>query len=300
MKCFHRPLIKSQKNQGFGRAYWSSFPRDSKGQAVIEYLLIVCVVVILMYSLVTTVFKPLSEFVDRFNRVYVQCLLETGELPLLHSEEEQTICGEVFPTLVLLDDQGNPIPPAKGKGEDDNRENNTGNADRSGSESGSEARSSAVSGAPPRNRKSTLLRNAMRSKGNAQPEVASNVTNIPVDEFNAGNGYMNMSSSNAYGGNRRQRTRKIAIDGLMEFERKKLEREKQKVSTRPVSGDESFTGSAKKKIVVKPPPAKAPELNDDIGGGFGFYLRILIIVFIIAFLFILLGGQALQISKNWE
>lgn len=47
-------------------------------------------------------------------------------------------------------------------------------------------------------------------------------------------------------------------------------------------------------------PAKADQTIEDEEMTFGNFLRIIIIAGILIALFVLLGGQALQLSKSWE
>lgn len=299
MKSFRSSPLKSQKNRGFGRVYKSSLP-SSSGQAIIEYLLILIVAMVILGTLATTVFQPLGEFVDKVNRTYIQCLLETGELPSLGNENQQMACADEFPTLAILDSEGKPIPSRRpGSESDESKENSVGNADTSGAaaEEGASGGGRAVA-AP--NRKSSVIRNGMRSRGNAQPEIAGNITTIPVENFEEGNGYMNLSSSSAYRRGNRSKTRSVAITGLMEYERRKIEREQQKVTTRAPADNESFTRPANKKLLVKPPPSKEISEDQEMDVGFGFYIKIFFIIIIILFIVILFGGQALQLSKNWE
>lgn len=305
MKSFHCPILKSQKNQGFGRAYRSRF-QNARGQAMIEYLLMLVIAVTIVIAFAMALFKPLGEFVDAINRSYLQCLLETGELPALKNDSQMS-CPPPKLTTGGLDGGSSSGGPGGGSGGSSNNPNQTGNGDTAGNDGSGEGGeggsgggggggSSRIAG-----RKSTILRNGMRSKGNAQSEIGnSNQTVIPVENFEEGNGYMNLQSS---GGSRRsnqQKSRQIALSGLTEYERKKAERKEQKVVTKPTEG-ETFTRAKNKKLVVKPPPPKeVVDQDQEFSGGFGYYFKIFFIVIILLFIFLLLGGQAFQLSKNWE
>ena len=58
-----------------------------KGQAYVEYLLILIVTLTLLLGLMLQFFKPLQGFLKDYMGTYVQCLLETGELPAISGED---------------------------------------------------------------------------------------------------------------------------------------------------------------------------------------------------------------------
>lgn len=298
MKSFLYSSIKSQNSQGFGRAFWSSLP-NNQGQAVVEYILIIVVAVLFIGGLSIALFKPLGDFVQGLNQTYVQCLLETGELPTLRSENPSVLCADQFPQFNQLTMDGQPITPGQGgaNGKNNQPQENASNADTAGG-SGS---SLGAGNTAAYNRKSSIIRNGMRGVGNARTDTAGDkTTTIPVDEFNEGSGFMNMSSGGAGRYARRAKERKIAIASMTEYDRKKLEREEQKISNLPLQEGESFTQKAKKKFTVKPPPEKEKEQEIEVGGGFSFYIKIFFLIILVIFILILFGGQAMQISNNWS
>lgn len=299
MKSFHCPLLKSQKNQGFGRAYRSSF-RNSRGQAMIEYLLVVVVSITLLSTLAIAVFKPLGNFVDALNRVYIQCLLETGELPGLKNGSS-TECAAQMPQWgdAAGGDSSTGGGQGAGKG---SAKNSTDNADTSGSgASDAEDTAGGRTAASNINRKTSVISNGIRNQTSSRGEAGAKAsTTIPVEQFEEGNGFMNLSSPAAEARRRAQKTKQIALSGLIEAERKKIEREAQKVSSVPVNENESFTLAQKKKVIVKPPPERKIAEEENVNMEFGFYFKIFFMIIIILFIIILLGGQAMQISKNWE
>jgi hypothetical protein len=64
-----------------GALYSQNRLSRNSGQALIEYVLILIITVSLILALIAQVFKPMQTFVQSYMGDYVQCLLETGELP---------------------------------------------------------------------------------------------------------------------------------------------------------------------------------------------------------------------------
>ncbi|MFN8791791.1 MAG: hypothetical protein ACK5Y2_10100 [Bdellovibrionales bacterium] len=290
MKSFHCPFLKSQKNQGFGRAYWSSF-QNARGQAVIEYLLMVVISVTLVVALAFAMFRPLGDFIRDLNQRYIACLLETGELPGFRSEQ-QALCDEEKPQLRMTALDGREsVPGQVGPGSERPA---GGTADTSGGESN-------VGGSAPRgfDRRSSVLRGGLVSRQTAKSDRGATSVSIPVDNFQEGDGYMSFNSDTRLARRAPKKTRTIALDGLTDYERRKAERQEKKSVSVPVES-ESFTANKTKKIVVKPPPPKEEADIEPLDRGFGFYFKVLLMFLILLFLFLLLGGQAFQLSKNWE
>ena len=284
------PLIKSQKSLRLGRGHKSSM--SNSGQAVVEYMLLIFVSVTLVVTLATSVFQPLGQFVDNLNRLYIQCLLETGELPQLSSEEESTVCFEEMPQFAALDSEGNPIS-RDGSSASGSGARNEAVANRDG-------QTSNVGGAGGTARVNRAGGGIGASRRSASPEGRSDKTTVlPVDQsFNEGSGYFSASTSS--GGNRvrPRKTRKVAVASLTDYEKRKLERTLEKTQTLPSGNDEGFT-QTKKKIIVKPPPP--PKSTDDlkIDLGYGHYIKMFLLIIFILFVIIVFGSQAFQLSKNW-
>lgn len=267
---------------------------SESGQALIEYLLIVIVSVTLVVSLAMAVFQPLGNFVNDLNRKYVQCLLETGELPQLSSQEENVICFDEFPTFAALDENGNPISPGA---------DSAGQLEKKDALATTDGQTSNVGGAGAGSSGSGYAGSSSRGRrGRAGTESRANkVVTIPVSqEFDEGSGFM--SSSQGGGGYRirKKKQRQIAITGLMDADRREIEKKIERSQTRAVSSDEGFTTPRKKKVAVKPPPPKMVESDIKVEMGFGKYFKIFFLIIFVLFVVIIFGSQAMQISKNWS
>ncbi len=292
MDYFHRIIKKSQRLRDFRRSRQSGLVIEIKGQALVEYLLMVVVMVIFVVGLALAFFAPLGDFLARLNNTYIRCLLETGELPKVGTD-----------TAAVCDAE---IPKFEGKNldgsvrNDNNKiDNRSENARGESSADGSGAVEDSLGGSSsPRGRQSAMLRNSFRSKPSARAEGGgSKTTNIPIDEFNGGEGFVNPNGAGRFGGNGQKKTKKVDISGLTEFDRKKIEREKEK--NRAIAVDsESITQTRSKKLIIKPQPEKKPQDDLNVQTDFSAYFKIFFFIVIILFIIILMGGQAMQMTNS--
>ena len=297
MNYFHCINRKSQRLRDLSRSQQSSFAPSVSGQAMIEYLLMLLVAIILISGLTLAVFKPLNDFLARLNNMYIRCLLETGELPKVGNEGTGQ-CDAELPKFEAKNMDGS-TPGKDGKGSQTS-ENQKGESSSANGDSGTAVGSAggAGAGSAAGGRKSSMIRNGMRTNGTARGEQNGNkVTNIPIDSFNEGEGFMNIRDGGGYGRKGTQTTRKLALSALTEYERKQIEREQEK--TRSVAIDtESFAQNAKKKIKVKPPEEKIKDEDIQAPSDYGSYFKVFFMIIIVLFIIILMGSQALQMTNN--
>ena len=291
MNYFHRFIRKSQRLRDLRRSREALLIMNKKGQAMIEYLLMVVMMVVLLAGLMITFFVPLGDFISSLNNSYIRCLLETGELPKV-GVEGTAMCDEFMPRFQGRNMDGSPSSP---RGTTRNSENERGQSSSADGSTGSEA--GGVGSLSAMNRKSSMIRNGMRSNGNARSESSgSKSTNIPVEDFNAGEGFASNGSSAFIRGSKKK-TKKIDLSGLTEYDRKKIEKEQTK--NRAIAVDsETFTQKRNKKLIVKPPPEK--KLDDDLNvqTDFSRYFKIFFFIIIILFIIILMASQAMQMTNS--
>lgn len=300
MNYFHRFTPNSQRLRDFRRSRYVVIRAGEKGQALVEYMLMLVVAVILIVGLTITFFVPLRNFVADLNNTYIRCLLETGELPRVGTDSSASCDAEV-PKFQLGSASGGGAPGSKGGGNKQNTENQKGESSSSDGSSGTEAGKSAdnnggASGGLS-NRRSSMIRNGMRTRGNARGESGGDkTTNIPIDDFNAGEGFV---STNAAGrlSKAKQKTKQIDLSGLTEYDRKKIERAVEKNRSIAVDSEE-FTQKRNRKLLVKPPPEKKLEQDLNVQTDFGGYFKIFFFIVIILFIIILMGSQAMQMTNS--
>jgi hypothetical protein len=296
MKYLHSKRRKAQRHRDQRRPKGGLTTLGNQGQALFEYLLLLFVSVTLILGLALALFRPLGEFFAQLNNVYIKCLLETGDLPALASEA-QAQCP--LPNFQARNFDGSAISESQRQQERDKEfQNSSADAGRSGSGEPSSANGRTTTVGPAAVTQSNLLRAAARAGRNARSEAESNKSvTISVETGLGGEGFYQTTSSGGFG-RQRKRSRQIALDGLTEYERKKIERNQEKTSSRPIEAESLSLGSRNKKMIVKPPPPKKAQDDLEVETGFGHYFKILIIIIIVAFIIILMGGQALQMTNS--
>jgi len=292
MKLISSTFIKSQNPGGLGRGHWSS--KSIAGQAVLEYILMVVVGVTLVVSLSVAIFQPLGQFVDNLNREYIKCLLETGELPQLNSEDQNVVCFEEIPSFTAVNSDGNSPTPRGDNPNSRNDEQARSDANREGQTTESNGGRTVRSNYRGDGRSS-------RSSSRAGSEGGAGKTTVIAvnNEFEEGSGFFSSQAGSGQVGTRGKKTRKVAISSLTEYDRKKVERTLEKSNSTPLTGDEGITQARKKKVIVKPPANKEVIEEVKVEIGFGHYFKIFIAIILILFIIIVFGSQAYQMSKNW-
>lgn len=271
---------------------------NQRGQALVEYVLLLIVTVSILLALIYQIFKPMQAFVKSYMGDYVQCLLETGELPSLGNEASAALladegCDSKFDAATLAG--GRPPKSNSSAGSTQSSSNQGASSESDSGEGGGGGTSSASTSS--RSSGNNLLIDSMRKKtGTETPVDASGkVTEVPLAE---GTKFYNRkdSYSQDYVTQNSKRTY-VGIAGPTEEEKKKQMRKEG--NRRVVASGDDF-GSPPKKTVVKPPPSKPIVEAEDTPLTFGNFFRFLLIAAIIIALIVVLGSQALKIAKSQE
>lgn len=260
------------------------------GQAMIEYLLVVTVTVIIIATLVQKMYKPMDRFVNNIMGNYVACLLETGQLPALGSVNEQEE-GDGSCKIDMFADG------ASGKNKDKDKENDDAdNADKIQN--------------PPKRRSSASYAGGARGSGkafnipNKQNRGSSGIEtggrgDLGLPQGKSGGDFFASGYSSQQ---QRKRDRYVAIRGLVaeEVVKKKKDKDKGKISV-PKS-EAGGISAPPRKIAMIAPERKPRELADMNASGLDIsgMVKIILIAGIIIILVVLIGGQAVSLSKNWE
>lgn len=292
-------LLRVKKSQNTSRPETVCLD-NNRGQALIEYVLILIITVSLVLALISQIFKPFGQFIDSYMGSYVGCLLEYGELPTLGSSDpaqadEDSECNKKFAEGSLTGGR-----PPKGAGNSassadgsvNSKSSNSSSSDSGGGSGGSYAGSNSRGGSRyinPGRRASVGV-----GEGNAA-QGSQKVVEIASDG-SGGNSF--------FGSNRSSRTivreRKsmaIGIAGLTEAERKKLEKKTSGGGATMVIAE--GPAPAPKKTLLKPPEVKAA-LPEEEPLTVGNFIRYLFIAALVIALVIFIGGQALQMSKSYD
>lgn len=280
------PLFRKPSNAKSG-------PLGNVGQATIEYVLLLVVVVGLIATVATKIVKPLGSFIDNYMGSYVQCILEMGELPSLGNDKDTALkdegCNAKFESATLADGRP-PIKPGSGGGSGENEgKGGGGSAGRGGGGS---------SGSRGKSRLTSSSGGSSGVDGAGSVNDSKKTTIAGSEAGGGGSSYMNFGQQ---GENIiiRRRAKQVTVNGDRfsegELERLKKKGEKEKQDKPVIVGDANTQGP--KKLLIKPQPTRelASE-SEDIS--FGNFLRIIFIAGIIIALVLLIGGQALQMSKD--
>ncbi len=256
----------------------------TKGQAVFEYLLMVFVIILIITAMARILFKPMNDFIAGMTGTYVTCLLETGELPTLGAEGGTAECRPPIFSPTTVENKDGPESSANNLAND--RESKTPFDSQSSSNPGN-----AV--APPRNAIGKILRGG---DGGGAGNLRSKQIDVS-NEFVAGNGFFKSNSSGRDSRGRSNKTREIAG---REYEQ--LQKDIRGFPVRKQSSDISKGAErAAKKIAVVPPETKLKDVEIPSSGlNISQIIRYFMIAAIFIIIFLLLGGQALQLSRGWE
>lgn len=263
---------------------------------MIEYVLMLIITVSLVLALIAQVFKPFQTFVQSYMGDYVQCLLETGELPFSSGDQPATANEEGCAAKFGSANWNNNANAGNGTG--GNKGNNTAaavNSSNSNSSSGSSG-GSTYAGSSSRSGRSYFSSPRSAPRGVGDGGGNSKVIEIALDGGGAG-GFFKGSTGGGYTPPARK-VRAVGITGISEEEKKKLA--KKADGSAKISKISDGRMPASKKTQVKKPEAKAEFVPDDEPMTIGNFIRFLFIAALVIALLLFIGGQALQMSKSFE
>lgn len=279
------------------RSQYTAGLRNDRGQAVIEYVLMLIITVSLILMLVTQIFKPMQAFVQSFMGDYMACLLETGELPALGQDTGQSECKINFQNVA-----GSVNNSSSSSGSSSNNSSSSSSTSKSSSnnsESSTSGSSGTYAGSNSRSPgNNSISRQRSPSKGiDSSSGPNGKVVEIALEGGGAGGFYRSNTGGTYVEVGRRVAS--VPITGLTAEERKKLEKKGQGANKTTSIQGEGFSPPIKK-TAVKKPDEKAQLVDEDKPVTFGNFIRWLFIAALVIALLIFLGGQALQFSKSAE
>lgn len=270
--------------------------RDEKGQAVVEYVLVLVVAVSIILGGIYQLNSAFKTWANNYFGNYLACLLETGELPTISGTGgDSGLCNQFFKPFTLAD--GRPlVQPGQfaggdgGGGESDGggtREvRSGGNASAGGGGyGGSNGRFDSISGRGGNG--------AGKGNGKGRDDKMSGVYTGDTSAANY-SGYSSRSSQSS-AGLRTRLDNRFAFDESREKETRRSVASSSKKPTpeeRKIAGRAGLNGKSGKKD-------GGPDAEDS-GFSFADLLRYFIIFGILIAIFVFLGGQGLQIGKSME
>lgn len=287
--AFQKLAEKSQKRSRLSGDY---------GQGMVEYLLMIVVSVSLLVGLSTALFKPVREFLNMYMGSYVSCLLETGELPSLGNDDAKTVlqdqgCNAHFQAATLKFGRP-PAGSSSSPNSSDSSKSSSSGSSSSSKSSSSDKKNNQSSSSPTPNQSRNLLNQkstALESRGSSEK-----VTDIPVDPGQTSSLYNRQGAWGSQSVGRSAKATAVGMAGMTEDEKRKQSRRDNANQTVATGED---LGGRTKKVTIKKPEPKVDEIKDE-PMTFGSFLRLLLIAGIIIAIIVVLGGQALKISKSRE
>ncbi|MEI7972800.1 MAG: hypothetical protein WCH11_00365 [Bdellovibrio sp.] len=255
--------------------------QNSRGQAFVEYLLILVVSVSLISVIAYRLFTPLREWARNYMGAYVECLLDAGELPRIGGGSgEAGECDEGFEPFTVAEGR-----PSRGG-------------------SGNSLGLGGGSGMPPYTPSGRSL-----SSGRTNLSGDGSASGRGVDALKKSPGREEIAASNFYNGSTLNRgssvspapvprTQTLSEEELTEAERRRLPR---RASKNTNMGSVEGLGPARKALVIPPRDRKPAQFDDEMEPfTFGRIFRIAFIVAILGVLILLVLLQARQIQKGME
>ena len=271
--------------------------RSNSGQALIEYVLVLIVVLGLILGGLYQMNKAVQVWADAYFGEYLMCLMEAGELPTLGAppSELESECRELYKPFNLAD--GDPLVGDKLSGEESSSgsggSNNEGRAAASGRGGSAESNSFAGNSRSSGNRNGRASR--FRSRGGDSGEEGDGISREnsstaggTTTSFDSDNGRPSRFAMRDENGRRGRGTRTKEEDGKA-----------QKTKAKNVA-QETQERLGPKLIPVSRAPTQSTEAPEIEELGIGGFLRYLIIAAIIIAIVIFIGGQALQVSKSMD
>ncbi len=279
---------------------------NNKGQAMIEYVLMLIITISLIVALASQIFKPLEKFMQAFMGEYVKCLLETGALPSFGGEG-LTSAEDMGCTMAKFNDVAGSGGSKNGKGGGGSSasggSDSQSGSDKSSSSSGGDSEgSSSRSSSSYAGSASRGGRSIMRPSNRGSTGVESAASNGKVVEIafdgQGGGGFFKTTSNGRFTDARPKKTMAVGISGLTEADKKKIEKKREKSISRTIATGEF--GAPIKKLGVKKPEIKSQTLDDSEPMTIGNFIRYLFIAALIIALVVFIGGQALSISSGGD
>ena len=275
---------------------------NNRGQAMVEYVLLLIISVTLVLMLIYQIFKPMQAFVQAFMGDYVACLLETGALPTLSGTDTRAAdmgCGAKFANGQYAAGSGSGANGSGGgNSSNSNNSNNSSNSNNNGSNSGANG-SGADDGYAGSSSRGPGSRGSGRKGNDGAGSGAKAAPVVANNEFVEGSGFTKGGSSNGWGSSQQgRRVASIEYITLSSEDKKKIDEKKDRNSN-PLLIEEGLA-SPTKKLALKIQEKKTEIPPDDEPFTIGSFMRIIFIACIILAIFVFVGGQALQMSKSSE
>lgn len=267
--------------------------RDEKGQAVIEYILVLVVAIAIIFGGLYQLNTAFQGWATNYFGDYLSCLLETGELPSISGTGgDAGVCNQLFKPFSIAEGRKLAAVQATGGGGDTKKNNSGGirehaNLSRVNGGGGGGGGARGYGGTP-----FTAGKGFGKNGGaNAGPGVSK------LDQP-AQHGAQTTNYGNAFTGYSNKPPARVKLDQRFMLDE---QRERRQSSATPIgrTPSDSSVAQGSKKVTYSNTKKSSVE-TANTGLTVADFLRYIIIAGIIVALLVFLGGQALQIGKSMD
>lgn len=323
-EAFFRKILLNQSTSLIG---------NTRGQAVIEYILLLVIVVSLVLGM-RGVFSSMNNFMSDIVGGYVSCLMEYGELPSLGVEESDLKqhkdgAGKRCPypsfsavtafagtsagsggtgTSGAGGSGGNKGAAGRGAGKGSSGAKGSGDGSDtnkepsgSGSSSGNSSRTGRGRNSSPYSRGQISRSGGGKSTADNPQDLNSNAKIKTIDDAGEGQGELGDGGSAVRRGSRRAtpgRSKYKALSGKMAEELDRGARIPRKPGSTLLATEEGYRLTVLKRTINPPDTKQKIEEEKDESFNFGNFMKWIIIAGILIACFILFGGQVMNYSNS--
>lgn len=260
---------------------------DQKGQALVEYILIVLISLAIVITISFKTIEPFRQWASIYLGSYIECLLDEGQLPTLGSGEPAGSCDEEFEPYSFDTGRRQIASGSTSSRSSGSSGNNPPSSNRGG-------RTAVGSN----NARDTGGTSSLSSDASQSNEKKQTLGPDSPDNFLSSRGGQNISRNTSAS---RTAGQTMSIENLPESARRGLPRTGSKSTGVGTLDPDSDPTGARKTLIIPARDKKKSSFNDEIEPwSFGRIFRIAFIVLIIALLVLLIGLQVQQIQKGME
>lgn len=279
--------------------------RDSSGQALIETILLLVVGIALALILMNSFFgSSLKSWGENQFGSYLQCLLESGELPALGGGAGA--CSNEYVAFGEGAGDGSGGPGSGGGGSGDSTEGDGSNGD-GGGRAGAPGRVAVDGNRAGRGRRGSARRFAASSNfgsGSGAGGEGGGAAGKKESQY-SGSSEVGLPSWATQGGGERTeiKRRKVGYrdyDGFYSADQKKQKEEGDAVTVSEEKVNSQDAQAPQAMLMKKRAPTSAPPPDDDDEWTFGGFIKYIIIIAIIIGIILFLGSQLLQIKNSMD
>jgi hypothetical protein len=269
------------------------------GQAALEYILLLVLIVAICVGLGSKLYQPLKQWTDFYMGSYTVCMLDSGKLPAI-AGGEPTDCG----TPPNMGSGGTAGLSANQSSSSSTSAQNSNDSAASNAQKQAEASAESRAAAAARRKKPGQFGSSGRGGSSDSGSSSRNIgAEAPPED--------NVTAVGSLDSNRdllRSRRRTLAqaqrpikakgVRGFLAEEQEKLERREERITR--IAPEAGGSSARARKLPFKPPAPRTPATTDEDGVhmGFGGLFRIALIIMIIVAVVYVVGSQLNTISKS--